>query len=327
MVKKLIGKTLIALIPLALLAVFFFVFEPSDYWGIKGKSNYNERAISGLREVLLKDVDRIIVGDSRTANLNEGAIEEASGKDYCDLAFGGATLDDSLRMVNYALDHDDIKEIVIGLSFYNMNDNHSSNRVDPVIPIAEDPAKYIKNAQYWTVALKNFNAAVLNPIADLTGADILRVDIEDPSQLKQVYQLSEEYIHGWRRDLWDYGVIINEQMDSLGYSFSGNVEKLRELAAVCEERDIELVFILFPSNRVIWENVIYTRGMDVELEAYKEELKKLGTVYDMEFYSELARTDDLFQDGFHMTLDGKMMVIDAVFGNGEYDWCIVTEKQ
>ena len=324
MVKKLIGKTLIAIIPLALLAVFFFVFEPSDYWGLKGKSNYNERAISGLREMILRDVDRIIVGDSRTANLNEGAIEEASGKEYCDLAFGGSTFADSMRMVDYALEHEDIKEIVVGLSFYNMNDNHSSNRVEPVIPIAEDPEKYITNAQYWTVAVKNFNASVLNPIADLTGADFLRVDIEDPSQLKQVYELSDEYIHGWRRDLWDYGVIIGEQMDSLGYSTEQNLGALKELAAKCKERDIELVFILFPSNRVIWENVIYPRGMDAELEAYKEELKKLGTVYDMEFYSDLARNDDVFQDGFHMTLEGKMMVIDAVFGGGEYDWCVVT---
>ena len=324
MVKKLIGKTLIALIPLALLAVFFFVFEPSDYWAVKGKSNYNERAISGLREMILRDVDRIIVGDSRTANLNEGAIEEASGREYCDLAFGGSTFADSMRMVDYALEHEDIKEIVVGLSFYNMNYNHSSNKVDPVIPIAEDPEKYITNAQYWTVAVKNFNASVLNPIADLTGADFLRVDIEDPSQLKQVYVLSDEYIHGWRRDLWDYGVIIGEQMDSLGYSTEQNLGALKELAAKCKERDIELVFILFPSNRVIWENVIYPRGMDAELEAYKEELKKLGTVYDMEFYSDLARNDDVFQDGFHMTLEGKMMVIDAVFGDGEYDWCVVT---
>lgn len=325
MVKKLIGKTLIALIPLALLAVFFFVFEPSDYWGIKGKSNYNERAISGLREIILTDVDRIIVGDSRTANLNEGAIEEASGKEYCDLAFGGSTFADSMRMIDYALEHDDIKEIVVGLSFYNMNDYHSSNRVDPVVPIAEDPEKYVTNAQYWTVALKNCTAAVLNPIADLTGADILRVDIEDPSQLKQVYRLSEEYVHGWRRDLWDYSVIINEQMDSVGYSTAENLGRLKELAEICRERDIDLVFILFPSNRVIWENVIYPRGMDAELEAYKEELKKLGTVYDMEFYSDIAKNDDVFQDGFHMTLDGKMMVIDAVFGGGEYDWCVKTE--
>ena len=316
---------MLALIPLAVMAVFFFVFEPSDYWSVKGWSDYDQRAVAGLREILNKDVSRVIAGDSRTANLNLGAIEEASGKEYCDLAFGGSTFPDSIKLIRYALEHDDIEEIVIGLSFYNMNDYHWADKIDAVIPKAENVFEYLSDAQYWIAAQRNLNAKLLNPIADLTGLDILRVNIEDPSALRQVYVPSEELIHGWRRDLWEYGNIIADQITLEGYSNEQTLAELRSIVEICREKDIELKFILFPSNRVIWENVIYPMELEPAIENYKAELRTMGTVYDMEWYSSLARDDSLFQDGFHMTLDGKLLVIDAVFGGGEYEWCTVTE--
>ena len=80
-------------------------------------------------------------------------------------------------------------------------------------------------------------------------------------------------------------------------------------------------FILWPSNRTIWDRVIYPLDLERYIQQYRDYLLPRAVVYDMEFLSSFCYQDRLFMDGFHLTLEGKSMIIDAVFGGQQVDWC------
>ena len=68
--KKLVRKLAIFLIPFALALVFFFVFEPYDYFAVKGDAVYGSMPLSSMRQLKKERPANIILGDSRMANID-----------------------------------------------------------------------------------------------------------------------------------------------------------------------------------------------------------------------------------------------------------------
>lgn len=326
--KQFIKKLCLYLVPFLVVLLVFCIFETSDYWNLKGNSAYMSRALHSARVVQLEHPSRIVLGDSRMANVNEGYLEELTGEDWCIMAYGGATLNESIQQFWYAAERTELKEVVMGITFYTINDNHlASGRLEAALEDAEHPMQYLSNFQYWAGAWDAMKTAIRNGLYELTGNSRYYVAVDNPSSLTQEMELPTEYnAEGYRTDLYNYSDTIYNQCAT----YKGSVEylaRLQEIIDYCDENGIELTFVMPACNRVIWDRVIYPLDIDFYMDIYKDYLKSRATVYDMEFYSAYAENDDYFQDGFHFVLDEKLRMTRIFFGGEESEYCLKTTAE
>lgn len=327
---RFIRKFLLFLLPLVLALAFFLAFEPYDYFGLRGGTDilYNGRSLTSMRRILRGECKNILLGNSLTANLNEGYIEQVSGIDYDVLAYGGATLNESIEQFWYAAEHCDLERVVIGVSFYTMNDDmFAGERFGELKTKAEDPLAFLSDAGYWDSAVNYFRIKLSRWQAQRQGDPTLEIPVDDPGSLTQNVQPPQERDeYGRRADLVHYSGIINDQCANynMGRQYLG---RLLEIAAYCEDNDIELTFVLYNCHATIWENVIYPRNIDVYIDYYKNALKSVATVYDFEFYNDFAKNDEMFYDGLHVMLQGKKNYVEVIFGGKEFEYVEVTTKE
>lgn len=325
---KLLRKILIYLAPFALLLALFVAFEPYDYWGLKGSSRYYARSVSGLRELLRERPENIVLGDSRMANLNADYIEQVSGERWTMLCYGGATLNENIEQFWFASERTDLKKVVFGVNFYNLSDIHyAEGRFEAAEEKALYPSKFLLNFDVWLDALGNFEVALSNAWADITGDESARLTVDDPSSLEQNAQPPDQYTaDGYRIDLQDYAYTIYSQCE--GYKGAVNyLARLDEIIDYCDANGIEITFILPNSNRAIWDFVIKPMGIDFYIDIYKDRLKSRATVLDMEFDNEYAASDALFYDGFHFVRDEKMRLARVFFAGEPDEYCARTTKE
>ncbi len=326
--KKLLKKALLLLIPFMVLAVLFMLFEPYDYWGLRGDPLYMSRSLSSLREVMREQPDKIVLGDSRMANFNADYIEEQSGERYTMMCYGGATLGESVEQFWFAAEHTKLKKVVIGLNFYTMNDGHYSNERFPLAKEkALDATKFVFNYNVWLDMFNNMYTKAVNGIAALSNNPSMAIEVDDPSSLTQNKRPPGDYsIMGYRIDLQNYAYTIEGQCSQYEGCWM-YMDMLEEVIDYCEQNDIELVFVIPNSNRAIWDIVVYPYGIDAYIEQYKDFLKSRATVYDMEFYNDYAANDSLFYDGFHFVLEEKMRLARVFFADEADEFCVRTTKE
>ncbi len=322
--KRLIKKLLIFCIPFLLALGFFVAFETYDFWCLKGDVAYMNRGIHSLREVVLTKPERIILGDSRMANFNVGYIEEISGEDWCNMAYGGATLNESINQFWYAAEHTKLKEVVFGVSFYTMNDNHLTYRFDSAKAIAENPVGYVLNFRNWMDAIYRCKNNISNAIYDATGNQAFYVLVDDPSSLAQDVRPPDELDeNGDRVDLVNYSNIIYSQCAAYT-GCSGYLYELEKIADYCTENGIKLTFVIPNFNRMLWERVVYPLELDIYIDIYKDSLKSIADVVDLEFYNDYAKNDDYFLDGLHFVLEEKLHLARIVFADEASEYVMRT---
>ncbi len=325
--KRLIKRFAVFLIPFAVVFALFLAFDAYDYFGLGSHKTYLSKPLSTTRELVRDRSENIILGDSHMANCNVDYIESISGERYTMLAYGGATLPENIDQFWYAAEHTDLKKVVFGVEFYNMNPDNYTDRFTSVIEKVENPIAFLRDYTYWIEAVDNMFAIIQNGLVKLTGIEALGVYVDDPSSLEMDIKPPTErnYMTGARIDLENYCLVIYRRCES----YSAPVEYLEELGRIidyCDENGIEIVFVLPPANAEIWNRVIYPLGIDKYIEQYKDFLKSRATVYDFEFYNDFARNDDNFLDGMHLVLRGKLWLTDVVFGGEESPYCIKTTK-
>lgn len=330
MLKRIIKKLLIFIIPFVLGVAFFVAFEPYNYWLIKDNSSYLGRAVYSVRRLKSGRCKNIILGNSLMANWNEDYIEQISGVDYDNLAYGGASLYETVEEFWYAAEHCDLERVVIGVNFYTMNtEMRSETRFQNTVKLAENPLSFIGGASYWSDAITNFNVKGVNLIADVTGNEQYRRRVDDPSSMNQNLSTEEIAIYnqaGEREDIKAYGATIYDQCAEYGFNFD-YIDALTEIADYCNDNDIEIIFVISNCNKVLWDNVIYKVGLESYMAKYKDALKSCATVYDFEFDNEQAANDDVYLDGMHLVRDEKMRLIRVVFGGEADKNCMITAKE
>lgn len=328
--QRLLRKLLIFSIPFVLLLAFFFAFEPYDYFCTGKNVWYMSRSLSSMRQVLVKHPDSILLGDSRMANLNVDYINQVSGESWTSLAYGGATLRESIQQFWYATEHTTLKKVVIGFNFYTMNADLQSDRMNAVIEQAEHPLKFIGDYRYWVNAAGNAYYKWSNLWANWTGNERARVVFDDPSSMDFVDPVlpSERTEDGYRVDQYDYALNVNANCanyDSKG--MDKYTKELIEIAAYCDANNIELTFVIAPSNWTIWEVVIFGNFFEVAIEYYKNQLKSVATVYDAEFLNDFAKDDANWLDGQHLVKAEKLHMARIIFGGEDSPYWLKTTPE
>ena len=89
---------------LALLAAPFLVYF-ALFFAVKGGASSEDSVITRVRAYLSAPEDAIILGDSRMAHFDMNAVAEASGRGWSNLAFGGASLNESIDLFYLAAEN------------------------------------------------------------------------------------------------------------------------------------------------------------------------------------------------------------------------------
>lgn len=330
MVIKTIRKLLIFFVPFVLLLALFFVFEPYDYLLLKGDSWYSGRALNSMRRIRSGRCKNIVLGNSLMANFNEDYIEEVSGIDYDVLAYGGAALNESIEEFWYATEYCELEKVVIGVSFYTLNNDYvSGGRFESTVELAEHPLEFIGEFSYWVDAADNLKVICSRMLAAAANNPELEIKPDDPSSMESV-NTNAAFVRynqdGLRQDIIDYAATISSLYGNYNMN-SDYCNDLKRIAEYCDENGIELTFVIMNSNKIIWDNVIYKYDIPLYMEYYKNELKSIATVYDFEFDNSFAANDDVFLDGFHLIRDEKLRLIRVIFGGERDNNCVITTKE
>lgn len=329
--KKFLPRLALALLPIVLYLTFFIAFEQNNYFGLSNADTMYSR-IKGYAQKLPSS---IIIGDSRLANFDMNLVKQASGRSWYNLAFGGATLEESLDLLEYTMNKNPkLKEVVLGLSFYTLNKSYGTvSRMATIEKQIENPVAYISNFQH------NVDAAValLNTIKGVP----LGSHLETAVWTQADYEQNGKSLP-YRKGLIAYSAILYSNcavsgvpssalssIDSMLSAMDNNslsaqqlaeemlaatpaqsrfevnekqLERLIKLSAKCKEQGINLTVVMPPMHESVRQLVCKPLGIDVLMLPVIERLKANVALLDYEWSNPPKYEDGAFFDGFHLDL-------------------------
>ena len=184
---------------------------------------------------------------------------------------------------------------------------------------------------YWVDALQNAKNKTSDLWADITGNEDAKIHLDDPSDQEDPELTSKQTPEGYREDIFDYAhTILGNIAYRGGYTLNGDgryLNRLVEIAEYCNKNGIEIIFVIAPCNKAIWDIVIYPNKLDSTIEYYKNILKSIATVYDTEFYNDFAMDDTNFIDGHHLCKEEKLRMARIIFGGEESPYYLKTTPE
>lgn len=314
-VKRLLKKILIFLLPFVMLFGVFFCFETYDYFGLQKNPEYQIEPLSAMRAIKTKRPTKIILGDSRMANLDVEYINELTGEEYTRLAYGGAQLGESIEMFWLATKYCKLEKVVFGINFYTSKGTQIGNvdsQFQKAVPYANNVFKFATNMNYWLKALAHIKQAITNPIYIKMGLEDRVVKPENPP--KDIIIPNSTMGEKWRLNMEVYADSI--QLGMQGYDFQdATYEALQEVIDYCNENNISLIFVFPPVHDVIYERCVEVNDMWDDLREIKQFLYERASVYDFEIRSDFTAAQDTFYDGFHLMLENKRLFARLLFSN------------
>lgn len=284
------------LTPVYLWLAFFVAFEPNNYFGLKADTD-SSQPVARVRAYQQEPGTRLIIGDSRLAHFDMDLVAEVSGQEWQNLAFGGASLRESLDLADFVLDSgNEVEEILFELSFYTVNANYDTDRFSALEETLNNPLAYCLNLEYNVNALTMFMNTVNNTPDTIESGDWGPADYFDE-------EANAIPLH-WK--LYQYPSLI----DSKCSSWSVNEEellRLGDLARRCSEEGVKLTIALPPMAEIVRTEVCEKYAIDEKMQAdvlplLQEWSNDYGcTVLDYEWGGSCITDDDTqFFDGFHL---------------------------
>lgn len=271
-------------------------FEPNNYFGLKADTD-SSQPVARVRAYQQEPGNRLIIGDSRLAHFDMDLVAEVSGQEWQNLAFGGASLRESLDLADFVLDSgNEVEEILFELSFYTVNANYDTDRFSALEETLNNPLAYCLNLEYNVNALTMFMNTVNNTPDTIESGDWGPADYFDEEG-------NAIPLH-WK--LYQYPSLI----DSKCSSWSVNEEellRLGDLARRCSEEGVKLTIVLPPMAEIVRTEVCEKYAIDEKMQAdvlplLQEWSNDYGcTVLDYEWGGSCITDDDTqFFDGFHL---------------------------
>ena len=239
----------------------------------------------------------LILGDSRLAHFDMARVEQVSGKAWQNLAFGGASLKETLDLADYVLDSGNrVDSLLVEVSFYTLNAGYNTDRFQALEETLNNPLAYCLNLEYnvnaLTVAMDTLKGTPDTiESGDWTAADYLA---DDDTTLP---------LH---RKLYDYPATITPKCRSWTLN-EAQLTRLAELAARCQNEGIALTIVLPPMAENVRTEVCDPFGItgamqdEVLPELHAIAAETGCTLLDYEWNGSCITDDDTqFFDGFHL---------------------------
>lgn len=289
---KLLKKLALVMLPVVIYFAIFIYFEPYNYFGLKHNEYVSDSAIVRVRNFLADPADVIILGDSRMAHFDIDLVESIVGEDVGQLAFGGASINESMDLLEYALKtNPDIHTIYFGASFYTLNRNYYKDRMSQIETIATNPLAYMLNF--------NYNMEMLNEIRWFILGE------ENVHKRDEGIWTEEDYLNEdgtprkYRKNLQEFAE--NLYNVCYGYEYDqGDVDRYLELAQQCKDRGITLYTVLPPLDDSMIDIVVHPLGLEQYIEKFIGQVEDYTTLLNFEYNETNIFTQDEFYDGLHL---------------------------
>ena len=279
----------------AWLAVFI-AFEPNNYFGLKDSAG-SSQPVARVRAYQQDPGRNLILGDSRLAHFDMELVAEASGMEWQNLSFGGASLKETLDLAGYVLDSGHpVDTLLVEVSFYTLNEHYNTDRFSQLEETLENPLAYCLNLEYNVNALTVLMDTIRGTPDTIESGDWVASD----------YLADDGTVLPLHRKLYDYPATITPRCEN--WTLNGEqFARLRTLAAACKARGVRLAVVLPPMAQNVRTEVCDVFGITEAME--NEVLPALRawsaedgfTLLDYEWGGSCITDDDTqFFDGFHL---------------------------
>lgn len=294
--KCIVKKLALLSVPVWLWLAFFVAFEPNNYFGLKSGSG-SSQPVARVRAYEQAPGQNLIIGDSRLAHFDMDLIEETSGEKWQNLAFGGASLRESIDLAEFVLDSGhEADNILLALSFYTLNTGYDTDRFSALEETLTNPLAYCLNLEYNVNALTVFLDTVRGTPDTVESGDWGPADyLDDAGQTLPLH-----------RRLYDYPALIAPRCQNWTLN-EAQLARLPALAARCREAGVALTVVLPPMAANVRTEICDRYGITPVMEdtvlprlaAWGEEYGY--TLLDYEWGGSCVTDDDAqFFDGFHL---------------------------
>lgn len=294
--KFIFKKLALLSVPVWLWLALFVAFEPNNYFGLKSGSG-SSQPVARVRAYEQAPGKSLIIGDSRLAHFDMDLIAEVSGEEWQNLAFGGASLRESIDLAEFVLDSGyEVDNILLALSFYTLNTGYDTDRFSALEETLSNPLAYCLNLEYNVNTLTVFLDTVRGTPDTVESGDWGPADYLDDAG-------AAIPLH---RRLYDYPALIAPRCES--WTLNGaQLARLPALAARCREAGVALTVVLPPMAANVRTEICDRYGIAPvmqnevlpQLSAWGEEYGY--TLLDYEWGGSCITDDDTqFFDGFHL---------------------------
>ena len=305
--KKFIVKALLFGIPFYLYAAAMVLVDPFNYFSTTCLivPNSVKQAVSGrLNYALWKMVDfrrhptpNAYFGDSRMEGLDDATVEREAGERYANLALGGGTLPEAIKMFDFAAEeaeaqHVPLRSVYMGISFDMYDATNADDRVAGTRVLLDQPLMYIFNRSVLYAAWR---------VIDVTyfGAS---ADIERPPMTREEF---------WRHQL---GPVMRQKLERYLYPEQQHDDLVR-ITDYCRTHGVDFTVVVPPTHVVI-QRRIEALGRQQECERFRRDVGTLARVFDFDHPTRLTRPEDNFADPFHLTPAVQETLIHEIWGAG-----------
>lgn len=294
--KNILKKLALLAIPVAAWLAVFIAFEPNNYFGLKDSAG-SSQPVARVRAYQQDPGRNLILGDSRLAHFDMELVAEASGMEWQNLSFGGASLKETLDLAGYVLDSGHpVDTLLVEVSFYTLNEHYNTDRFSQLEETLENPLAYCLNLEYNVNAL----TVLLDTLRGTPDA------IESGDWVESDYRADDGTLLPLHRKLYDYPATITPKCRNWTLN-EEQFARLRTLAAACSARGVRLILVLPPMAENVRTEVCDVFGITEAME--NEVLPTLRawseadgfTLLDYEWGGSCITDDDTqFFDGFHL---------------------------
>lgn len=323
--KNICKKLALLALPVLAYLAFFIAFEPNNYFGLKSAAG-STQPVARIKAYEEQPGEYLILGDSRLAHFDLALADQASGKNWQNLAFGGASLRETIDLANYILDSGNpTQELVLGLSFYTLNASYDTDRMSALEDTLNNPLAYIFNLEYNVNALTGFTNWLGWAKGRLTGTVTMswaeaQVEHETGDWGPEDYIGDNGEALPLHRLLAVYPAVITPKCENWQLN-TEMLAQLEALAARCAAEGVKLTIVLPPMADNVKTEVCdvfgITEGMQPALQQLASWQSTYGvTVIDHEWADRPAfEQDRQFFDGFHLdTVYGLPQWTQQLFG-------------
>ncbi|MEF9866291.1 MAG: hypothetical protein RR814_07585 [Oscillospiraceae bacterium] len=293
--RKFLSKIALALVPIVLYAAVFVAFEPNDYFGFKGKDTLLTR-IKGYGSA---GINSIVLGDSRLAHMDMALAKEVSGHEYYNMAFGGASLEESIDLIEYAKSvNPNLKEVILGISFYTLNASYNTaNRIKTIEKQINNPLAYI--------SMQGDKALPYRKSLIAYAAILYRACAKEGT-LPSAGFYAEDMLKAMDNGTLDGEKLLFEMQSATPESsvFKINqkeLDRLISLIADYNKEGIKITVVFPPMDESVRKLVCEPLGIDIAMANALTALHATSaTVLDYEWENVPLYDDKMFFDGFHL---------------------------
>lgn len=294
--KNILKKLALLAIPVVCWLAFFIAFEPNNYFGLKASAS-SSQPVARVRAYQQAPGQNLILGDSRLAHFDMDLVDSVSGRTWQDLAFGGASLKETLDLADYVLDSGHpVDTLLVEVSFYTLNAGYNTDRFAALEKTLNNPLAYCLNLEY------NVNALTV-------AMDTLRGTpdtIESGDWTADDYLADDGTVLPLHRKLYDYTATITPRCRNWTLN-DEQFARLQTLAERCRAAGVRLIVVLPPMAQNVRTEVCDVFGItDVMQGTVLPQLRQWAeagdfTLLDYEWGGSCIDNDDTqFFDGFHL---------------------------